>query len=545
MKSLKQYILIIAISALPFISLFSTSLAPHTHDSPVHYARIAAYYKALKEGQILPRWASELNYGYGMPLFNFVYHVPYLVTMIPLAAGAGLVFSFKFALVMSFLLSGVFMFLFSRLFFQNVRKAIIATVLFQFAPYHLVDLVVRGDIAEGFALAFFPLTLYSITRCFHEKNILRNILFICGSSALLILSHNSISLIFFGVAILFSVFFAPTIVKKIEAWTGLGLGLMVSSFYWLPAIIEHQYTYGDLFMKNMYASHFAPLSHFFIPNFTNNSAFQIGGIAVSFGLVQICALLISIALLVQRKFFTTFDKKVMLFCLLLTMIAIFFMQPVSTFLWSSISLLRMFQFPWRFLNITTFSLSIIGAIVLNSMLSSRKIILIIVITILSTLVYFKPPLGFDPIHEDYFWNYPLNTTYFGETDIIWSAGPASEYPKKRFEIIEGEGEIVNPLWKGTIHTFVVTSSSPVKIVDRTQYFPGWRVMNNGNKIPIEFQDQNWRGLITFRLAAGKHNIQIIWGDSPIVRVAKLLTLLSFMGTVGIALWSVKKTSRYE
>src|SRR3990167_10321031 len=104
---MRVYVLIVAISCLPFLSFFLTSDIPHTHDGPVHLARMAAYYKALSSGQILPRWASDLNYGYGMPLFNFIYHLPYLLSSLFIFLGINLVTTFQIVLALSYVLSGV------------------------------------------------------------------------------------------------------------------------------------------------------------------------------------------------------------------------------------------------------------------------------------------------------------------------------------------------------------------------------------------------------------------------------------------------------
>lgn len=541
MKSFKHYIPVIAISLLPFVSMFISPLAPHTHDSPVHFARMAAYYKALSEGQLLPRWAGELNYGYGMPLFNFIYHVPYLVTSLSIALGGGLVFSFKVAMLLSFLLSGIFMYMFSLRFFKLGGKAFIATMLYQFAPFHLLDLVVRGDVAEGYALAFLPLLLYTLVRGFEENNAKQNIIFTGLAATLLITSHNAISLVFFGIAFLFSILFGSANRKRFEAWAGLGLGLALSAFYWLPALIERKYTYGDLFMKDMYLSHFAPLSHFLLPNFTNSETMQTGGITVSFGLIQVLALIIGIFMLGRNRVTDTKEKKTIAFSLFLTVTAFFFMQPASKFLWSAIPILRMFQFPWRFLNIAVFSLALLGGTVLvRKKTTALSIGVLAIAAILSSVVFFRPPLGMDQIDETYYWNYPLNTTYFGETDVIWSAGPAGSYPTSRFDVIGGKGTISDPVKKGTVHTFTVNAETDVQVVDRTQYFPGWRAIVDGQKVPIEFQDQNWRGLITFPVSSGTHHVQVLWGESPVRRVADTITALSFIGIGGALLFPARR-----
>lgn len=526
MNSFTRLLFIIVISLAPFVTIFTTSLAPHTHDSPVHFARIAAYYKALSEGQILPRWAGELNYGYGMPLFNFIYHVPYLVSSLAVSLGSGLVLSFKLSMAFCFVLSGVFMYLFALKFLKDERRAVIAALLYQFTPFHLIDLVVRGDVAEGYALAFLPLVLLAIVTSFEGKHRELNMLYIGITSLLLITSHNAISLVFFGIITLFVLIFAPNNAKRIEAVTGLALGLLLSAFYWIPAIIERKYTYGDLFMKDMYKSHFAPLLHFFIPNLTNTEKLQTGGIAVSLGLIPVTGLIASCIMIAKKKIRPLLEQKVLWFTLSLTILALCIMQPVSRIFWESIPILRMFQFPWRLLNVTTFSLSLLGSVVLVSKKTPRWIVLAIgSVAVLSAVVYFKPPLGQDSIDETYYWNYPLNTTYFGETDIIWSAGPADSYPKNRFEVIGGDGTISHGVKTGTKHTFTVDAISDVQVVDRTQYFPGWRVYNGTEKIPIEFQDQNWRGLITFRLPPGRHDVRVVWEKSRIRQVADCVTLI--------------------
>jgi len=529
MKSLKHYFLVIAISLVPFVSIFSSPLAPHTHDSPVHYARMAAYYKALTEGQILPRWAGDLNYGYGMPLFNFIYHIPYLVTSAIIGLGGGLVFSFKAALLIAFALSGIFMYRFALTLFKHEGKAFVATILFQFAPFHLIDLVVRGDVAEGFASAFLPLVLYAILV---ERPVL-----IGFSTLLLIVSHNSMSLVFFGIATLFSLLFSK---NKWKTLGGLGLGLALSAFYWLPAIIERRFTYGDLFMKDMYRSHFSPLIHFILPNLTNNEALQTGGIAVSLGLMQAFAFLASIVLLAAKRIRDTKEKYLAYFFIFISVGALFFMLSWSAPIWAAIPILRMFQFPWRLLNVTTLSLAILGGITLVRKKTPLAVMMSIsIITILSASVYFRPPLGMDKIDEQYFWNYPLNTTYFGETDVIWSAGPAGSYPSERFEVIAGTGTVKNPVKQGTEHTFTVVAESDVTVVDKTQYFPGWRVYANGTKIPVEFQDQNWRGLITFKLPKGETRVRVVWEDSLIRVIGKAITVLSLIG-VGIYMLVINK-----
>lgn len=525
---MNYYLFVFFISLLPVASIFFTSDLNHTHDGFVHLARMGAYFKALQDLQIPVRWAGDLNYGYGMPLFNFIYQLPYFISSLFLFLGFGLVTTFKIVLVLSYILSGIFMFAFGKSFFKDDKKALLVTVFYQFAPFRLVELLVRGSFGEVYTYTFLPLVLFGFT-LFLRKQTYRNFSIIAVASAFLILSHNALSLVFFGMCVLFILFFANEKKKIITSFSALMLGLFLASFYWLPAIFEHKYTYGDLFMKEMYLSHFPPLQNFFIPNFINSESLLIGGIAVQFGLFHTLAVVISIVILLQKKTGSIY-KKIISMCLLLFFAALFFMQPVSKIFWEQISILRQFQFPWRFLAVISFVTSILSISFFFFTVFKRKEIyyVLLLLVIISTIYYWRPPLGYDKIDEKYYWNFPLNTTYFGETDVIWSTGPAKEYPKKRVDVIGGQATIANFTKKSNIHQFTIAAKTNAQLVDHIQYFPGWRVFVDNKPVSIEFQDQHWRGEITFVVSKGNHTVKVIFGESPVRFVANIISVLSFL-----------------
>ncbi|MEK7060602.1 MAG: 6-pyruvoyl-tetrahydropterin synthase-related protein [Patescibacteria group bacterium] len=537
MHSLKHYLAILAISTLPLISMFFTSSVPHTHDGPVHLARIASYYKELSYAQIPPRWASELNFGVGMPLFNFMYHLPYLIASIPVFFSLGLVTAYKISLLISFLLSGLGMFIFSRKLFGDIPRAYLVTLLYQFAPFHLVELVVRGSVGEAYTYSFLPFVLYG-TLMVAEMPTTKFIVYTSIATSLLILSHNAISLVSFAVAVLFALWFGSKTKNRLLTLLPLFIGLGLTAFYWLPAVFERKYTYGDLFMKDMYRSHFAPFFHFFIPNFTNTTALQTGGITVYLGLVQSVFLLLSLYLLFRKKVKDITVRSVTYFSLVLIITSFFFMQPISSSIWTRVPTLRMFQFPWRLLSIVGLGTALLGGLVTRFKPNKFYIPCIFIlcgISLLTTTVFWSAPLGYDKIVESDYWNYPLNTTFFGETDLIWSDGPAKEYPKAPIELIEGEGDISHVYKKSIHHSFTIDAKTPVRIIDNTQYFPGWRVFVDTVKTPIEFQDQNHRGRITFAVPQGIHTVQIAFGNSPIRTIGNIASIVTVIITVMVYL----------
>lgn len=533
-KNFRPYLLIIIISLFPLVSIFITSKLLHTHDGLVHLARIAAYFKALKDLQIPIRWAGDLNYGYGMPLFNFMYQVPYFLSSILLFLGVSLVNAFKVVLAASFIFSGVFMFAFANAFFKDVKKAFLVTVFYQFAPFRLIEILTRGSFGEVYTYTFFPLILFGLVRLSKRISYF-NFLLPAIATTLLILSHNALSLVFFIISVCFVFIIGKNKRDYIFSFESLLTGLLLASFYWIPAIFEHKYTYGDLFMKNVYLSYFPPIQNFFIPNFTNSLSLQTKGISVQFGIFHVLAIVFSILLLKKKK--DLLPKKTIIFSLFLIAVTIFFMQPVSKVFWANMSLLRQFQFPWRFLAVIAFLTSILSVSFLNFNILKKRLpyIALLIFVILSTVYYWKPPLGFDKIDEKYYWNFPLNSTYYGETDLIWSEGPAKSYPKNRVDVIGGKASVLNFTKKSNLQTFKVLAKTDAQLVDHTQYFPGWKVFVNGKSVPIQFQDQNWRGQITFFVPKGVNNVKVEFGESKIRFIADLISLSTLVFFLGVGI----------
>ena len=107
MLKFKQYkfspfILILLLSALPLLNLLTPGL-PVTHDGIDHVARIANFYKNLEEGILIPRWAGNLNWGFGHPILMFLYPLPSYATSFFHFLGLNLIDSFKLFFASSFI----------------------------------------------------------------------------------------------------------------------------------------------------------------------------------------------------------------------------------------------------------------------------------------------------------------------------------------------------------------------------------------------------------------------------------------------------------
>src|SRR3990167_3958649 len=170
MKIIKEHLLlllIIFLGIIPLLDYLHPGL-PITHDGQDHVARIANFYQSLSEGNLVPRWAGNLNWGYGHPILMFLYPFPSYIASFFHFLGFSLVDSVKIVFGLSFILSGVFMYLWLRNFLGEVAGAF-GGLLYMFAPYRFVDLYVRGAIGEHVAFTFLPLILFFIYKISKEK----------------------------------------------------------------------------------------------------------------------------------------------------------------------------------------------------------------------------------------------------------------------------------------------------------------------------------------------------------------------------------------
>src|SRR3972149_4360778 len=382
-------IIVFLLSLIPLINLLTSGL-PVTHDSLDHVVRIASFYTNLKEGIFIPRWAGNLNFGFGHPILMFLYPLPSYISSVFHFLGASYVDSFKLTLTSTYILSGIFMYLWLSRFLGNV-SAVFGSVLFLYAPYRFIDLYVRGALGEHVAFLFLPLALLSI---YLINNLSKNerlrkyyftFLFSSISFAGLILSHNAISLLFVPFIlfyVLYLFFDHKSKLKFVLTLSSLFFGFLFSFFFWFPAFFEGKYTLRDIVTEGVYKDRFVDLADLFYGVWSFGGT---GQFSVQIGIIQIIILISSVVLFF--KLFRKKDKLKYLYIgtLIFFLISVFLMLHSSNFIWENVSTLQKLQFPWRFLSVSVFCTSLIGAIFINNISFKKKETLATVLIILTII----------------------------------------------------------------------------------------------------------------------------------------------------------------
>lgn len=521
---MKLLVVLVVILLLFLTNLFIPGFY-QSHDGEIHLARFAAYYKSFLDGQLLPRWAADLNYGYGSPLFIFFYPLPGYLGSLLHFIGFSFENSFKILMIFAFVLAPISLYAFVVKFFPK-EIAFSSALLYGLLPYHFLNLYVRGDIGEMLGLIFIPLVFLFIYKMVEKPNF-SALLLGSFSYALLMLSHNGLTLMFTPIFLIYAFFYKGDKRSFLLSLSVLGLGLLLTTFFWLPALYESRYINKGLF-TNTFKEHFPTLNQLiYSPWGFGTDVGKPGGLSPQIGPLHVLVVVLAHALF--RKIQT---KNNFLFWLFSFWIGVFFSSSVSSSLWERIGLLQNFQFPWRFTALSGLSSVMIASFVLYTVKVKKFLFAIMFLLIIASFPLTRVN-GFTTREESYYFSFNGTPYHHGEATTIWTAGDPGEIPKYPIEVIQGKGDVKNVKRKSNAHTFVVNADTTVKILDNTIYFPGWQVFVDGKKVPIEFQDMNYRGLITFAVPQGINKVEVIFGESPIRLFADGVSLAALLLVAGV------------
>ena len=137
--------------------------------------------------------------------------------------------------------------------------------------------------------------------------------------------------------------------------------------------------------------------------------------------------------------------------------------------------------------------------------------------------------------EAYYQGIYRSTTDTGESSPIWSVRFMERIAEAPLTVIEGTVNYTVTKRTTTHHEYVLVAKEKSRLAENTLYFPGWRVALDGQPLEVEFQDPNYRGLMTFWVEAGEHLLDVKFSDT------KLRAAASLLGLTGIILVALQAT----
>ncbi|OGH12765.1 MAG: hypothetical protein A2776_02160 [Candidatus Levybacteria bacterium RIFCSPHIGHO2_01_FULL_40_10] len=497
-------VLLVIVCSLPAVWYLFQKGFLITDDGDWMIIRFSAFYQALRDGEFPVRYLSRLNFGYGYPVANFLYPgfmylgVPFKIV------GFSFTEVIKIILGLSMITSGMFMYFWLRRFFDGI-SSFFASLFYVYAPYHLYDVTRRGSVGEVLALAVAPFVLWQVER---------GSIFLGSSGiALLILSHNSLAVLFLMLVMFYmglSLYVTKqkkVLSKKYLLMLILGLGL--SAFFWIPAIFELPYTIFSKTQVSDFSKYFA-----------------------GYNLINPAAITVFAATVLVFVFKKNLLQKhrLTLLMLLAGLTTAFFASELSLPLWEIVPA-SFIQFPFRFLSVTILASSFLVAFISSQVAGKFKVVLGIVIVAAS--VFFAKDYilvnNFVMWEDTFYSTNEATTTVSDEYMSVWVKEKPVSHFKNKVEIVKGEGVASNVLYNSKEISFDFKSDTPAIARVSTVYYPGWLAASNGKPKAIFYDNE--RGLIELKLTGGNEKIILTFSETPLRIIADCISAVSILGLI--------------
>ncbi len=169
------------------------------------------------------------------------------------------------------------------------------------------------------------------------------------------------------------------------------------------------------------------------------------------------------------------------------------------------------------------------------------VIIICLLVVVLYFPYYSKVQGYLYQPQEFYSGIYDSTTDTGESAPVWSVRFMEKRPVADAEIIDGTGVISQVFKNTTERKYVIDVETPqVRVRENTLYFPNWTVYINGQEAEIEFQDPANRGLITYKVPYGIHNIDIKFEDTKLRFISNVLSVVSFVILLGFLLIYIKR-----
>ena len=540
---MKKYLLIIAVIllALPASWYLLGTGYFNMHDD-LQVMRIFEMEKCFRDGQIPCRWAPDMAWGYGQGMFNYYSAFPYyLGVLIRIVLPLSIMGTVRALFLISLVASGVGMyFLVEKLWGR--AAGVLASVLYVYAPYHALDIYVRGALSESFSLAILPFLWHGLYLLI-EKSSFKRLTYVSFCVFVLLTTHNISTMIYVPLTLLW-VFYLMFSKNKFKSFKDLFLaavfGFGLAAFFILPVIFETKLVQSEFFTVDYlhYVAHFVTVDQLFInrewgfgPSIwgpEDDISFQIGW---PHWWLFFPALVISYFYIRNKG-----KRKSGMMLLGLAFLSLFFAflnHGRSTFIWKMVPVMAYIQFPWRFLGPLIFTLSFLGAVVARPKYFARKlwIIILLVLIIVLNVSYFEPWNRSYEIRDDeklsgIAWDLQRKSAILDYLPRTSPDAPKEAAPDEP-QVINGNASVANYSVRSNsffFDAFVYSDEAEFEIP--VTYFPNWVVIRE-NEV-VESYPGGRYGVITIKLPQGEHIIRGRFKNTPVRSVANVLTLISAM-----------------
>lgn len=548
----KYYSLIIILIASMFICLplVSKNIDMTYDDGIQHIARLMGTEQSINEGQtyIMSNFCNGFGYSWN------IFYSP-LTAFFPLIFrifGISFTVCIKLFMFVAVFLSGYLMYIFTKKVTKNNNIAVIAAIIYIFAPYRLTDMYIRNALAELTSFVFLPLVFLGLYNIFNEQKLSKTLILTIGTVGL-ILTHTVITMY----TAIFAIIYVIINIKKLKdkktikfISINIFLILIITSFFWLPLLQHRIATNYEVFKEGRMERTEVLIAYkldFYRLFFTKSTDYMIYDIGI-ITLIGLILTPLAIKKIKNEKYY-----KLYLFMLISGLISAIMTLNIFPFEYMP-SILKMIQFSFRLLEFTSFFFAFVAAINIGTIckINLRELIILLFALMIITIPYKSHLRTLENFDEQKLWPAVAVTENTGRVH----AGCASfEYlPCKAFEnrnyietrtqdaiVINGTAQIEDKIKEGSKMSFTLKY-----VIEETEielpyiYYLGYNVTleEKGNKIKLNtFETDN--GFVGIKIPIVEEGkIEVEYTGTKLMNISNFISLVGLCILIGIY---VKKT----
>ncbi|HQE91787.1 MAG TPA: hypothetical protein PLH19_03230 [Anaerolineae bacterium] len=537
--------------AVPAIQPFLGNELTAGYDNVLHLWRSLEADQMLGQGILYTRWFPDMVFGLGYPMLLF--NPPLSALLAALFHRLGL--DWPLAINGVFAVGTLFSGWTTWLWVRDLRRtapplereiaALAAALVMVTLPFHAYVNYHRASMSEALAWAFPSLILWGLGRWQRHAE-RRGLWAAAGGLAAMLLTHDAFAYLLLPLLVAWVVAGALDERSWRAVWRGvwaLGLGIGIAAFFWLPSILERGHVQFERVLSYRYSASFVALTTLLEPPRAFDTSLLNPWLPKGIGLLPALCMLPTLPVLISLRRKAGFGQ---LFILWITTLGyVWLAMPAAAWFWKLIPPLAFLHFPWRFLSPAAVGVAALagsGCGWLARRWTPAGPLLLMVLS-LGALGWLYPP------HTDLSQPATLAGMLDYEHQTGWLGGTTfGELLPKTVQQLPSDNPLEADLRAGrepvrlrpedlpagaTIHAadygpnrarVIVESPVPFRARYWTFAYPGWRVRIDGATVPIIPSEPE--GLITFDVPAGRHTLEIHFGETPGRLVADALSVLS-------------------
>ncbi len=390
---------------------------------------------------------------------------------------------------LTFFISGVTFYLLAQKILKSKKIAMLGSLFYMTAPYHLAEIFVRDAFSEMFIPVAIPLIVLGLFYLLEKRY---QLFFLCfvGGYTIAIYSHLAMT-VYFTLMLLvtfFIVYFKQIFNKKNILYLAIasGLTLLLTASFWMPMLeIKLKGSYGifmPYYMTGKGGLKYSTISIKELFTFFREIDFHF--IRYNLQLFVMILFFISIIFIIKKKLW---KEKKWIFLITFTILSTIMVTDLFPWYYTP-DILQTLQFPWRLVIYISFGAILIAGVCLKQIENKTyfKIIScgLLILTALGTCIYI------DHLEEP-----QIDITNINNEKCM---GNEKEYlPEKAIKHLEyfnnrnkdiliesGKGEITKILDDVPNLTFEINTSEAILVELPRIYYMGYQLEGNGKKIEL-------------------------------------------------------------